>query len=1135
MFSFLKRWKLEKEIFQMKYTLGIDVGTASIGLAAWELDEQGNPTNLAHVDTVVFNEPCENKSGKPKSGSRRVARLARRQNQRRSQRERKLYHIARNIGFTEDELFSQKQGVEQIDILALRVQALSAKITMGELFAVLSHIGKNRGYKNILKNAKILCKDIAVFTEKRASDAGEKTLGQVWLEERKQAANERKPWKNLVEKGTFTIRQDIESEVEIILDKQSEFHEILLDKYKNYPKDAFKKCDMTIKDALKEAIFYQRPIKWSIETIGHCELELDFHRAAIAQPVFQTYRIEQALSNLRWYKKGHKDGLILSDAAKNVVRELLFDNAKVSFSKIYKELENHDLKITERFSKDRQEITGNKDVGMLGNSTRSVWKKLKILDKWEKLQDKEQEMVIITLANLGDKDEALDDTLEERMEQSCEINDVPLSAVTTAWQFVRDLADHEKYNVFIGMGFNTGRAAYSVKAMQQLIPLIKSGYDERNAIDELYPERFKRSGPMGKLRSIKTLETVNPSVNKALREFERIFKYALHKLGDMPERIVLEFSREMNNSYSKRKEIEKIGKFNERKRNDAVKELTNAHIPATAKNISRYRLYTEQGYRCAYSGQQLSLEQAINECQIDHIFPRSKNGSNSWYNKVLVTSGLNLQKGDKTPMQAVADGTFTENNFSAIKQMAEKFKEKPEENSPWHQKNLRRRADLLLSNAAPEGLDANAMERRDTETSWIARSVREWLEDIVKPEQIIASRGTLTYHLRCIWGIDNILPEMRIINKLPLLTKPRGDGDSEARHIIPMDIWKKARHDKNLHRLQENQFDKRCDHRHHMIDAAVSGLITTKMIQDSAKISSQFGNLYIKENRETGERINGYYVKCPVFDIHNKIKECLTNYVVWHKPDRKPSAALFKENAYRLDTKNDYVSKRVPLKDLLHKSGVAKTRIEIEDRVVGGAVKIEIIKHIDKHLDSGLSIKEILIDEPLFFPPGSKNRLRKVKAFYKKAGLVKFKQNIDRLDERNNTVYLNEGFACVRIHKDSTTGKLIKPLEFVPYWQYKQLEVPGVQEVFPNDLLYDQNSGNFFVVCSFGYDVGIKVKQVTETAGFNDVSKINKKTEVDSLPLKKSFKGVKGLKQLVFLSNRTLLAQFIQQLKSKSS
>jgi 5-methylcytosine-specific restriction endonuclease McrA len=63
-------------------------------------------------------------------------------------------------------------------------------------------------------------------------------------------------------------------------------------------------------------------------------------------------------------------------------------------------------------------------------------------------------------------------------------------------------------------------------------------------------------------------------------------------------------------------------------------------VPMTRQNI-----YKRDGFKCGYcsNGKNLTL---------DHIFPRSRGGQNSWKNLVTCCFDCNSRKGDKTPEEA---------------------------------------------------------------------------------------------------------------------------------------------------------------------------------------------------------------------------------------------------------------------------------------------------------------------------------------------------------------------------------------------------------------------------------------------------------------------------------------------------
>jgi CRISPR-associated endonuclease Csn1 len=130
----------------MAYRLGLDVGTASIGLAAYELDETGIPTAVSYHAVRIFKEPLlpakQGGVGKPKKAARRLARQSRRQHQRRCRRMRRIARHAPLLGRDPEHLPS----VPGNDILELRARAANERIEPPDLLRVFLHMAKHRGY-----------------------------------------------------------------------------------------------------------------------------------------------------------------------------------------------------------------------------------------------------------------------------------------------------------------------------------------------------------------------------------------------------------------------------------------------------------------------------------------------------------------------------------------------------------------------------------------------------------------------------------------------------------------------------------------------------------------------------------------------------------------------------------------------------------------------------------------------------------------------------------------------------------------------------------------------------------------------------------------------------------------------------
>lgn len=66
------------------------------------------------------------------------------------------------------------------------------------------------------------------------------------------------------------------------------------------------------------------------------------------------------------------------------------------------------------------------------------------------------------------------------------------------------------------------------------------------------------------------------------------------------------------------------------------------------KNPSAEQIRIRDGYRCQYTGRKLTKEEA----SIDHVFPKSRGGDNSWQNLVTAWKKINTMKGNMTNAEA---------------------------------------------------------------------------------------------------------------------------------------------------------------------------------------------------------------------------------------------------------------------------------------------------------------------------------------------------------------------------------------------------------------------------------------------------------------------------------------------------
>lgn len=168
---------------------------------------------------------------------------------------------------------------------------------------------------------------------------------------------------------------------------------------------------------------------------------------------------------------------------------------------------------------------------------------------------------------------------------------------------------------------------------------------------------------------------LSPVAKRSQQEAIKVLNAIRKKYSDI-DSIVIEMARE-NNSEEYKDKIRKRQKYQE-DLNKMAKEIVNKEISESLK--IKLKLYKEQDGKTAYENFSIDLNVLINEpkaYEVDHIIPLSISFDNSLNNKVLVTSGENQRKGQKTPYQYMTangidygsfrDRVLENNNYSIRK------------------------------------------------------------------------------------------------------------------------------------------------------------------------------------------------------------------------------------------------------------------------------------------------------------------------------------------------------------------------------------------------------------------------------------------------------------------------------------
>ena len=1027
-----------------KWIMGLDVGTASCALSAYICDDNLEATQLALLDSTVFSEPINPDNLVLLNQNRRTSRGARRQIQRRAANKRKLLHIAVSLGLDEEKL---KRHEFAENIYEIRKKASEEALDIYQLFSVFLNMLQNRGAKH-LKEYKELAVDIT-----------DKTLGEYLLERKEAAKDERKPWRKLQEdaenpKAYYYARFLLEAEFKQILDEQKKHHPFLEENYTSFPDGAFKKEQNKLikyEEALRQNILEQRPLKWDINTIGDCPYEENCKVAPKAHPDYQDFRIADQIANLRLSNE-----TILIGAQKDSIHNALHETDELTFAEIY-EL----LNLQEKFTIDSP---NNTNKSLVGNKTFHAMQKLGLVAEWQRLEKSEQAGAMLILANLPDPNYIKENSFEILQQKFTEILKVDKSYHYEPKQYQRitsfliNISTHKKFGTLTELGLEKGRGNYSAKAYSELANTMQTTHcDKTEAVVKLDYQELD-------LDDVVT----NPIILKSIRQVKALYKDMIRKMGSPPSRITLELMRELKQSTEKRNDTNSKIKKNRGMRESSITELQKYGITPHDKNVKRLSLCKEQNYKCAYTGQSIEITQLENY-EIDHIIPQAKGGGNGRSNLVLVERAINKKKGNYTPYQAYQAGIINEQGWNHIKNTAKEYRKDYDTETDKNGKKIKprkpigydailyRKAQLLTSKEEPRGIQDGAMERRNTETAYIARLLQKklvkWSNGALKNTDIIPMRGLVTGQLRKQLNINSVLPELRLKEDRPLYNK---QGE----------IIEKEDYDNHENRAVEKyMFDKRCDHRHHLIDAAILGLCNRSMLNSASGYYHKMGCL------------KGWQAQVSFASLRETLLNYLAGFVVWQKPDRYGSGGFFQETLYALK-ENNLLVVREPVTKLL-KADYEKTLENIEKRIYDNDIKQNMLQQLKEKQAQEIPVKDAI--QQIYYPKTSKNLVKRVKAIYYKKYPMTYNSEQDYYNPQTKSVQLSDGYACAVIGEK-------QKIQLVTKLHYKKNPKKYHENgLFKGDIVFNTKNQKFYEICSFNSQKGIFYKLANETQAFGTI------------------------------------------------
>jgi CRISPR-associated endonuclease Csn1 len=620
-----------------------------------------------------------------------------------------------------------------IDIFALRKKSLDERLTNTELFKVIYHIAKRRGYKSNRKNEAEIDKsagpviDSIKKNEQLLVSKQYRTAGEAIYLDEKFTIHKRNKSDGYI--NSFA-RQDYEYELNMILKSQIKLGLNLSEE----------QTKQLLYSTENKSILFQRPFiteELINKMLGECTFEKNEKRTPKASFSFEKFRFINDLSNIVFKNRLDGSSMILSEDQIGKIFESALEQKDITYKKI-RDICKISLDYEYTYIRGKISDQSTKEKNLFGSlkAYHAIKKSLvKLPDDWDKIKNDTNALNEITTILTTQK---TDDGIKAKLD----ILSVELSS--------------DAKNELSKLTFS-GFAHLSIKALENIIPYIEKGMSYDKACEASGYDFRKKLADMSQI--------TNPVVKRAISQTIKVIRAVKIKYGD-PYFVKIEATRDLAKNFSDRNKIKHQQDDNNVANNKVKDRLVNEFdiLNPTGLQITKYKLYAEQNGKCMYSGDPIDINLLFsdqNAYDIDHILPYSRSGNDSRANKALVKSSENRQKGDKTPYEAFGFDTEKWLKYEKQAETLYKTQEISGDSKTKSQKYafngyaMTKKNNLL--NKKFESTDWNARALNDTR--YISRFVQNYVKNSITfangPEKtrVITPNGTMTAYIRARWGL----------------------------------------------------------------------------------------------------------------------------------------------------------------------------------------------------------------------------------------------------------------------------------------------------------------------------------------------------------------------------------------------
>ncbi len=496
-------------------------------------------------------------------------------------------------------------------------------------------------------------------------------------------------------RGRYTLRAMYDHEFNMLWNAQAPYHpNVLTD---------------DLRQAVHEAIFYQRPLRFDPDVIGDCELEIGEKRCPRAHWLGQQFRLLQEINLLETIDPTTGEERRLTGEERQKLIEALTPKKKMTFDQIRDLLGFYE---TQTFNLEER----SKRNYLVGNRVEAALQDRKLAKWYNPMSAEQRQDIWDALADIQDEDQ-----LRTKAGSDWELSETQVERIL-------------KINLPIG------HFRVSLKAIRKMIPYLEAGHIYSKA-KELAGYSLTKEIPVGELLppvSDALQNLTNPLVHRALSEVRKVVNAIVREYGK-PENVVVELARDLKSSAVQRRRIfrENLQRKGE---NEAIRDrlVSEFNIPAPSRDdIIRYRLWEECGQVCPYTGKPIPKSKLFGaDVEVEHILPYSRSLDDSYMNKTLCFADENRnRKHNRTPYEAYHDDL---ERYDQIRQRIAGL--------PWPKRRRFTRKQIDLD---------ECVSRQLNDTRYISRVVVQYLR--ILGRKVGCSRGGVTAALRRQWGLNDLL------------------------------------------------------------------------------------------------------------------------------------------------------------------------------------------------------------------------------------------------------------------------------------------------------------------------------------------------------------------------------------------